>query len=115
MDSGRALISRVRFRALLWTLAIAGATFAAIALTSLSWVPVVGAAIAAAVVSVNKVAARLDRPLCWHCGTNLSGTAPGAYGKICPTCGSLNQHGSPHANAQAPVHSDHDDRDVHTG
>ncbi|MBL8991631.1 MAG: hypothetical protein JNJ48_08645, partial [Phycisphaerae bacterium] len=82
-----------------WTLAIAGATFAAIALTSLSWFPVVGAAIAAAVVSVNKVAARIDRPVCWHCGQDISRTHAGAYGKVCPECGSLNQHKPPQGTA----------------
>ena len=93
LGAGRAWVSRLRFKTLLWTVAIVAATTAAIALTSVSWVPVVGAACAAMVMSVNKAHARMARPICWNCGHDVSKEPMSGYGRACPGCGSLNAPG----------------------
>lgn len=81
----------MRLRALLWTLGIAAATTAAVVLTTVSWVPMVGVATAAVAVAVSKVASRLSKPVCWTCGTDLSGRPLGQHGIVCDACGSLHQ------------------------
>jgi len=91
VDTGQAWISRLRLRALVWILGIALATTAMVLLTSVSWVPVVGVAVAAAAMSINKVASRLSKPTCWSCGHDLSAQPVNNWGAACPTCGALNQ------------------------
>lgn len=66
---------------------------ALIAWTTIPAWPVVGVAFAAAALVVNTAAARLkaDRPLCLSCGHDLSGVPTGQYGRMCPSCGGINQ------------------------
>ncbi|MCE2966857.1 MAG: hypothetical protein ACK5WB_09855 [Phycisphaerales bacterium] len=89
IDTARAWLSRVRVRAAIFTLVIAGAAWAVVAFSALAWLPVVGVAVAAVVVSVNKVADRLTRPMCLSCGQDLTGQTLGPHGCVCPTCGAL--------------------------
>ena len=106
VDTGRAWISSLRLRALIWVVGIALATTAAILLTSASWVPVVGVAIAAAAVSINKVAAKLSKPVCWGCGHDLTGVPVGEHGGLCPNCGSVHQPRPRRAAADAAIDPD---------
>jgi hypothetical protein len=91
MKIPRPYFSRIRLRALAWLLGIALATFATVALSPVSWVPVVFGAVAAAAVSLSKTAQRLDKPTCLECGTDLSNEPVGAHGTICRECGAVNQ------------------------
>lgn len=90
-ETGWGYFSKVRLKAVLWTIGIVGMTFAAIALTSIAWVPVVGVAAAAMVVSIHNVTAKLKTPVCWECGTDLKREPVMAYGIRCPECGTLNE------------------------
>lgn len=90
-ETGWGYFSRIRLKALLWTVGIAGMTFAAIALTSVAWVPVVGVAAAAVVVSIHNITVKLKTPVCWECGSDLKGEPAHAYGIRCPGCGTLNE------------------------
>jgi predicted RNA-binding Zn-ribbon protein involved in translation (DUF1610 family) len=89
MDTARAWLSRVRVRAAVFTLVIAGAAWAVVAFSALAWLPVVGVAMAAVVVGVNTFADRLTRPMCLSCGHELTGQALGPHGCVCPSCGAL--------------------------
>ncbi|MGQ0627479.1 MAG: hypothetical protein ACT4PL_05185 [Phycisphaerales bacterium] len=92
VDTGQAFISRLRLRALIWVVGIALATIAAVLFTSISWIPAISVAFAAAAVSVSKVAARLSRPVCWTCGHDLTGQplgGLGGWGAACPNCGAI--------------------------
>lgn len=91
VDTGAAFLSRVRFRAVLWMVGIGLCTWAAILLAGLAWVPVVGVAVAAAAATINKVAHRLDKPVCHACGHDMTHEPLGPAGAVCPTCGSLHQ------------------------
>lgn len=91
MKPTRAYFNRIRLRALAWLLGIALASFATIALSGVSWVPVVFGAVAAAAVSLSKTAHRLSKPTCLECGTDLSGEPVGTYGTICRECGAVSQ------------------------
>ncbi len=91
MDTGQAWISGLRIRAFFWVLGIALCTAAAIVFTSISWIPVIGVAVAAAAVSLNKVASRLSKPTCMGCGNDLSDQKLGNWGTVCHKCGSIHQ------------------------
>lgn len=83
--------SRMRLRALAWLLGIALAAFATVAVSGVSWVPVMFGAVAAAAVSLSKTARRLSKPTCLECGVDLSGEPVGTYGIICRECGAVHQ------------------------
>ena len=54
--------------------------------------PLVGMAVAAVTVTVNRLAGRLDQRVCWTCGHDLREREAHDNGIVCPECGSLNQH-----------------------
>lgn len=87
--SGREWIRRARLRALAWVLAILIAAIATITFGGLPWVPVIGAALATAAVSVSKLTTKLLQPTCLACGRDLSGEPIGIQGIACPDCGSV--------------------------
>ncbi len=89
--SGKAWLSSLRLRAFIWTLLIGVAAWVMLAFTAMAWLPIVGVALAATAVSVNKVASGLNRTTCIHCGADLSGHSPSQYGVPCPHCGGLHQ------------------------
>lgn len=72
-------------------LGIALASFATVALSPISWVPVVMGAVAAAAVSLSQTASRLGKPTCLDCGNDLSDQPVGTHGTICNACGAVNQ------------------------
>lgn len=91
VDTGRGYFGKVRFKVLSLIAGITLAAAAVILWTPIGWVPVVGVAVAAAVVAVNRVGHRLTAPTCYHCGRDLRGVADGEHGILCPGCGSLHQ------------------------
>jgi predicted RNA-binding Zn-ribbon protein involved in translation (DUF1610 family) len=84
---------KTRLRALAFVLGVALAAFGVISLASVPAWPVVGVAVAALAVGLNKMTARMVHPICWGCGGDLKGQAAGQYGVACPKCGSVNQAG----------------------
>jgi len=89
VDHGMAWISRIRIKTLAWVLAIVLAGIATVSLVGGGWVPVVGVALAAAAMSVSRMAAKLDTPRCMNCGHDMAGVSVGVYGVHCPACGSI--------------------------
>jgi len=85
---------RIRLRALAYLVAIALFALGVISLTTVPAWPVLGVAFACAVVAVNRIAARLDVPVCLQCGTSLDDRAPGEHGIACAQCGAVNQPAS---------------------
>jgi len=90
MNHRLSYIARTKLKALAYVLGIALGTAASIGLAGLPWIPVVGAAVFAAAVSVGKVASRLSKPTCLACGHDLSDQPIGVHGSACPECGSFN-------------------------
>ena len=88
-EAPTAWITRVKYRALAWVLAILLATVATITFAGAPWAPVVGFAVAAAWVSISKITTRLLQPTCMNCGKDLSGEPIGVHGIACPSCGSI--------------------------
>ncbi len=86
-------MSRIRLRALAYLVAIGLFALGIISLTAVPVWPVLGVAVACAVMAVNRIAARLDTPVCLHCGAGLSERAAGEHGVICADCGAVNQPG----------------------
>lgn len=84
-------LHRIRFKAATAIVALGVAAFGAISIAAMPAVPVIGAAITAAMFVVHKVGSKLDQPVCRGCGTDLAGLRAGAYGVACPECGRLNQ------------------------
>jgi hypothetical protein len=82
-------IRRLRYRALAWFLAILLAAVATVAFAGVPWLPLAGVAFAAVAMSVSKLTARLARPTCNSCGTDLGGEPVGAHGIQCPSCGAV--------------------------
>lgn len=91
IDTGREWFSTLRWKALAYLLGIALATAATILVTGMAWVPIVGVAVAAAAVSLNKVASRLSSPVCWTCGHDLRDQPRTPMGIVCPACGGIHQ------------------------
>jgi hypothetical protein len=84
-------MSRIRLRALALVLGIALFALGAISLTAIPAWPVVGVAVACAAVVVNRIAARLDHPICLACGHDIAGQPAGEHGVACSNCGAVNQ------------------------
>ena len=111
--------SKLKIRA--WVFVI-GVPLAVVGVISISpaWLtfPLVGVAVAAVTMTVNKVGQRLSQPTCWTCGEDLTNEDPAEHGIACPSCGALNQFflarhvGAPGAGASAPEHGAPDD-DAH--
>jgi predicted RNA-binding Zn-ribbon protein involved in translation (DUF1610 family) len=91
IDSGKGYVGKLRIKAFAWTLGFGLAAAAVILWTPIGWVPAVGVAVAAAVVTMSKMASRLDRPVCYACGADLAQVADGPQGIACPSCGALHQ------------------------
>lgn len=115
--------SKIRFRAIVAVLAVPLAIFTAISLSP-GWLvalPIVGVAVAAATVAVQKCATRLGMSKCWTCGEDLANEEPGEHGIVCPACGSLHQFnpslfamGDQPEHLEFPLHDeDEDDNPAH--
>ncbi|MGP1346863.1 MAG: hypothetical protein ACTS3F_09400 [Phycisphaerales bacterium] len=90
---GLSWLRTLRLKVLAYTIAIPLAAWGAIALTP-AWaaLPIVGVAVAAVTMTVNKMTQRLGRVTCWTCGADLSGSPEFVVGVICDACGAVNQH-----------------------
>lgn len=72
----------------------AGVLLAAIGLVSLTTMPawpVLGVAVAAVVVVINRAAGRLNQHTCFGCGNDTGKLPAGDYGVNCPACGMFSQ------------------------
>lgn len=88
-----ALLHRIRLRVFAVLVAATLAVVGAVSWAALPLWPVLGVAFATIAFAVNGMTSRLDQPVCWTCGADVSKQTPGEYGVICPECGSLNsQH-----------------------
>ncbi len=90
VDTGQLWISAIRWRALAWVVGITFATVATVVMTG-AWIPVVGAAVVAAAVSINRVASKLTSTVCYGCGRDLADQPKNAIGLLCPACGAIHQ------------------------
>lgn len=82
---------KLRLRALAFIAGLGLAALAMISLTSIPAWPIVGVAVACAAVALNSIAARLDQPTCYSCGTDISKEPIGVHGRICQSCGAINE------------------------
>ncbi len=92
-DIGMAWVTGIRLRVIVFVIGVPLAAFGAITLGP-AWLtlPIVGVAVAIVTVSVNKLTQRLSESVCFTCGQGLRDVPPGEHGKVCPGCGSPNQH-----------------------
>ncbi|MFN0133989.1 MAG: hypothetical protein ACKVW3_15850 [Phycisphaerales bacterium] len=87
------LFHRIRLRVFAVLVAVGLVVIAAISWASLPVWPVVGVAFAAVALVVNNMTNRLSQPVCWGCGQDISKQHAGAYGRVCPSCGSVTLSG----------------------
>ncbi len=92
----RTWMQRMRLRVFAVLVATTIAVIGAVSWAALPIWPVIGFAVATIAMAVNGMTSRLDQPVCWTCGTDVSQQASGEYGVICPKCGSLNEPGVSH-------------------
>ena len=92
-QKGWTWLAKLRLRAAVVVIGIPLACFGIFSV-GLGWVvlPVVGVAVAAVSVTMNKLGQRFDHVTCWTCGEDLTNEPAGVHGVICPCCGALNQH-----------------------
>lgn len=92
--TGSAMTWRAKLKIRAWVFVI-GVPLAILGVISVSpaWMtlPLVGVAVAAITVTVNKIGHRLTQPTCWTCGQDLRNEEPAEQGIVCPSCGALNQ------------------------
>ena len=75
-----------------WLLGIALATIGAAVWVGLPVLPLVGAAVAAAAVTVRAHSSKIARhTTCLTCGRDLDGEPISAFGVACPGCGAVHQ------------------------
>lgn len=101
METSMTLLHRIRLRVLAVLVAVGIVVIAAISWASLPVWPVVGVAFAAVALVVNNMTNRLSQPVCWGCGQDISKQQAGAYGRICPACGSVTPSGDTNEQRQA--------------
>lgn len=117
-SDGMTWLGRMRLRLFATIIGVPLAVFGVLSIGP-GWltIPLVGVAIAAVTVTVNKTTNRIVGERCWTCGTSLHGEPAGEQGVVCPDCGSLNQFNPRHlALGDAPDESydftlEHDDVD----
>jgi hypothetical protein len=79
-------------RRALWVVVGAGLTvLGVLSLTAVPAWPVVGVAVAAAAIVLNSLTARLQATTCLGCGGDLAGQPNSPHGRMCPTCGTINE------------------------
>ncbi len=90
-EHGRStLFQRIRLRVFAVLVATTLAVIGAVSWAALPLWPVVGVAVATIALVFNGITSRLNEPVCWTCGEDLSRLQAGEYGSICPGCGALN-------------------------
>lgn len=90
-DSKRmTMMHRIRLRVFAVLVGTTLAVIGAVSWAALPVWPVVLGAVATIALVVNGMTSRLNQPVCWTCGEDISKQAAGTYGAVCPKCGSLN-------------------------
>ncbi len=84
------LFQRIRLRFFAVLVATTLAVIGAVSWAALPLWPVVGVAVATFALVFNGITSRLNEPVCWTCGEDISRLQAGEYGSICPSCGALN-------------------------
>ena len=84
-------MEKIRLRAFAIIVATLIAAVGVIAWSTLPAWPVSGVGVAVVMVAINRVAVRLDQPVCLGCGGAMHEEPVGVHGSICPRCGSINQ------------------------
>lgn len=83
-------------RRALWILVGTGFTVLGVAsVTALPVWPVVGVAVAAVALVLNTMTSRLQATSCLGCAGDLSGQPVSARGRMCPSCGTINERPLP--------------------
>lgn len=96
---------RLRLRVLALALGLALAAIALTSLTTIPLWPVVGVAFAAVAVAVNSMGSKLSSHVCHGCGTDIGDQPAGQYGVACPKCGRLTQRLAFRTGTSAPASS----------
>lgn len=83
----------LRLKVLAYAIIIPLAAWGVIALSP-AWaaIPIVGVAVAAVTMTLNKMTHRLGQVTCWTCGADLQGAPESVVGVVCDKCGAINQH-----------------------
>ena len=84
-------VHKVRLRVFALIVGIVLAAIGGVSFASGPVWPVIGVAVAATALVVNRMTARLAEPVCWGCEENLTGRPAGDYGVVCPRCGAINE------------------------
>ncbi|MFO0832717.1 MAG: hypothetical protein U0637_12860 [Phycisphaerales bacterium] len=85
-------------RRVLWTVTgVAATAVAVVAWTTLPAWPVVGVAVATAVLAVNTLASKVRADACWGCGEKIAGLPRSEHGVMCPKCGAITERGDQRA------------------
>lgn len=90
---GLSWLRTLRLKVLAYALIIPLAAWGVIALSP-AWaaLPIVGVAVAAVTMTLNKMTQRLGQVTCWTCGADLTGAPESVVGVVCDSCGAINQH-----------------------
>jgi hypothetical protein len=87
MNTG--LLHRIR-RQVVWVAAtVLGLAAAAIFLTAVPALPVIGAALATIAVAVQSLGRDLKADRCMNCGESIAAEPRGTHGFVCPKCGAI--------------------------
>lgn len=86
-----AWMSTIRRRALWIVVGVAATALGVISMTALPAWPVVGVAVATVAIVLNSLTRSLSISTCLNCGGDLASTPSSEHGRICPSCGALNQ------------------------
>ena len=80
---------KVRFRVLTIAVVVlvAGITIASV--STIPFLPFVGASIAVFAIAVNTFGNSLNTDMCFHCGHDMKGLPSGEHGAVCTKCGKL--------------------------
>jgi len=84
-------MQKIRVRALWIVVGIGLTTLGVISMTALPALPVVGVAVAAVALVLNTMMRDLTTNTCLGCGIDLSDQPAGVHGRICPSCGAVNE------------------------
>lgn len=105
-------LQKVRLRVLAYALGLVLAAVAiSSALTIPAW-PVVGVAVAAAVLMMNRTASKLADHTCLGCGRDIAELPIGEHGKVCPECGAISVKAAMIASHEAVDLGENDEGDA---
>lgn len=84
-------LGKIRARALWVVVCLGVMALGLIAWTTLPAWPVVGAAVTAVALVLNSITSKIDAPICLDCGADLSDEPVCSHGRICKSCGAINE------------------------